>query len=100
EKRGSSTFTASAVYGALMAAASISKILGKDDHEKRYREGAETIRWAILSHLWDEKRGVFCKMQHYSGKESMIDATIDISSVYGAFSFGVLPADDTKLSAA
>src|SRR3990167_7205855 len=41
EKRGSSTFTASAVYGALMAAATLSRILGKDNHEKRYRDGAE-----------------------------------------------------------
>ena len=100
EKRGSSTYTASAVYGALMAAAAISKILGKDDHEKRYREGAESISRAILAHLWDEKRGVFSKMITHAGKVSTVDPTIDISSVYGVFSFGVLPIYDTKLAAA
>lgn len=100
EKRGSTTFTAAAVYGALMAAAAVSKILGKDNHEKRYREGAASIARAVIEHLWDEKRGAFCKMLQYGGKSRTLDATIDISSAYGIFTFGVLSVDDPKLTAA
>jgi len=98
EKRGISTFTAGATYGALIAAADLAKILGKVDSEKRYREAAEEIRAAILKHLWDESRGVFLKLILPAGKETVYDQTIDISSVYGVFAFGVLPPDDPRLA--
>lgn len=99
-KRGSSTFTCAAVYGALVAAADLSHVLGKDSHEERYRKGAAEVRDAILTHLWDEKAGVFINMVHVRGAETTADHTIDMSSVYGIFSFGVLDAADPKLSRA
>lgn len=99
-KRGSSTFTSAAVYGALTAAAELSHILGKDSHEERYRKGAEEVKQAILAKLWDEKAGVFKNMVHMNGAEDVEDHTIDISSVYGAFSFGILDIDDPKLARA
>jgi GH15 family glucan-1,4-alpha-glucosidase len=39
EKRGISTYTASAVYGALVAAAELSKVAGKTEKEQLYRRG-------------------------------------------------------------
>lgn len=100
EKHASSTYTAATVFGALNAAADLAKILGKNDHQSRYRAAADEIRKGILAHLWDEKRGVFFKMLYRSGAQLETDATIDISSVYGVFAFCVLPADDPKLKAA
>jgi len=100
EKRGSSTYTAAATYGALAAAAAIAKMLGKDDHERRYTSAAEEIRQGILEHLWDQKRGVFCKLLNRSGKELSYDTTIDMSSAYGVFAFGVLPPSDARLASA
>ena len=97
EKRGTSTYTASAVYGALMAAASIAKTLGKQHHETRWRDAASSVASATMSILWDEKRGVFYKMVHLEGEKVAYDQTIDISSAYGVFAFGVLPADDSRL---
>jgi len=99
-KRGTSTFTSSCVYGALVAAAALSKVLGKDSHEARYLEAAREVRDGILRHLWDEKTGTFLNMIHVKNGETIRDATIDISSVYGVFSFGVLPPDDPKLARA
>lgn len=99
-KRGISTFTSSAVYGALVAAAELSKILGKDTHESTYRNAAEEVRAAVLKHLWDEKRGLFINMITQKAREETRDTTIDLSSVYGAFSFGIMDADDTRLAAA
>lgn len=96
-KRGTSTFTSASVFAALNAAAALSKILGKDTHETTYREAAEAVRAAVLQRLWDDKSGTFANMELASGK---IDRTIDISSVYGAFSFGLLAADDPKLARA
>jgi GH15 family glucan-1,4-alpha-glucosidase len=99
-KRGTSTFTSSAVYGALIAAADLSKILGKSENEARFREAAREVRDAILTHLWDEGTGLFINMLVRQGGEVSADRTIDISSVYGVFSFDVLPASDARLSRA
>jgi GH15 family glucan-1,4-alpha-glucosidase len=97
-KRGCSTFTASTVYGALIAAADLSHVLGKSTHEGQYRTAAAEVRAAILEHLWDEKTGMFVNMVNRSGDDFVYDRTADMSSVYGIFSFGVLPADDPKIA--
>lgn len=97
EKRGCATYSAASVYGGLIAAAELSNLLGKDEHEKHYRDAAEDVKRAILEHLWDEERGVFRKMI-LPGAE--VDETVDISSAYGVFAFGVLPSDDPKLKRA
>ncbi len=99
-KPGSSTYTSSAVYGALLAAADLSRTLGKDTHEARYREAAREVREGILAHLWDDKTGMFINMIDPDKGANSRDTTVDISSVYGIFAFGVLPADDAKLARA
>jgi GH15 family glucan-1,4-alpha-glucosidase len=43
---------------------------------------------------------MFVKMLNVKEGEKKYDLTIDISSVYGVFAFGVLPADDPKLARA
>ena len=100
EKRGTSTFTAGAVYGALQAAADLSKILGKIESEKKYRIASDDAREAILVHLWDEKEGIFVKHIEREGDHMRIDRTLDASSAYGVFNFGVLPVEDARLSRA
>ncbi|MBV9159830.1 MAG: glycoside hydrolase family 15 protein, partial [Candidatus Kaiserbacteria bacterium] len=99
-KRGISTFSSASVYGALIAAAELSKILGKDTHEHTYREAAEDVRVAILDYLWDERSGSFINMIVRDGANVTLDKTIDISSAYGIFSFSVLPPEDPRLSRA
>ena len=101
EKRGVSTFTSAAVFGALSTAAEISKLLGKHTHEKRYRETALKIQRGILKHLFDEHEGYFIKMLNTEKDGSLVyDRTVDISSVYGVFAFGVLPSDDPRIRSA
>ena len=100
EKRGASTFTSASVYGALVAAADLAKVLGKGEDEDRFRTAAGEIRDAILTHLWDEEIGVFHRTAVRTETELVIDTTLDISSVYGVFAFGVLPANDQKLARA
>ena len=100
EKRGTSTFTAATVYGALIAAADISKILGKGKHETRYRTAAMETQEGIMKYLFDDKTGTFVKLINREGDMLVYDRTIDISSVYGVFSFGVLPVDDPRLARA
>ncbi len=99
-KRGISTYTSSAVFGALKAAAELSRILGRDTHQKNYEKAAEEIREAIIKHLWDEKEGIFVNMMVRTRDGATFDKTVDISSAYGVFSFGVLPIDDPRLERA
>ncbi|MCE9541311.1 glycoside hydrolase family 15 protein [Candidatus Kaiserbacteria bacterium] len=99
-KRGTSTFTSAAVYGALIAAAELSKILGKDTHEEKYRRTAEEVRAGILEHLWDAEKSTFVNMISASQSGDVVDRTIDISGAYGVFAFGVMKHDDPKLARA
>lgn len=99
-KRGISTYTSSAVFGALKAASELSRILGRETHMKNYNQAAEEIRAAILKHLWDERDGMFVNMMMRTRDGASFDKTVDISSAYGIFSFGVLPTDDPRLERA
>ncbi len=97
EKRGTSTYTSAAVYAALNAAADLSVVVGKPANERLYREAAAEIREGILKHLWDEKEGFFIKMTNQVDGTIIRDTTLDVSSAYGIFSFGILPPDDSRL---
>ena len=97
---GIHTFTASAVYGALIAASKFAGLLGKIESEKKYKNAAEEIKKAILKHLFDDSRGVFYKMIMTDSKRAKVDETLDISSVCGTFKFGVLAETDKRLKKA
>ncbi len=94
EKFGVSTFTASSVYGALMAAGKFSKLLGKVEHEKKYSTAAEKVKEAIIKYLWCEDKKMFYKMVNFEDGKPIYDETMDISSIYGIFRFRVLDAHD------
>jgi len=104
ERFGISTFTASTVYGALNAAANFAELLGKNKSAAKYRETARQIKDAIFKYLYNAEEGVFYKMITTEGvafsKSYGIDKTIDISSPYGIFSFGVLDPDDERMKRA
>ncbi len=94
---GIHTFTASAVYGALLAAAKFAKLLGKLESERKYIDTAESIKESIMKYLYDREEGVFYKYINTEGKHPQINRTLDMSSVYGIYKFQVLAADDVLL---
>ncbi|GKS10594.1 glucan 1,3-alpha-glucosidase [Paenibacillus chitinolyticus] len=96
ERYGIYTFTASAVYGGLIAAANFCNLFGDEERSSRYRHTAEKIKNGILTHLWDEKEGRFARGLHQKDGTWVRDLTLE-SSVYGIFEFGVLPADDDRV---
>lgn len=100
EKHGSSTYTASSVYGALCAAADLSAVLGKRDNAKRYRDIAEHIKVAILTYLFDVSSGTFIKSVRHEKRGLVYDKTIDISSLFGVVLFGVLDVCDKRMQLA
>jgi glucoamylase len=101
EKQGVHTFTAAAVYGALVAAAEFAEMLGKDENAKQYRQAAEEIKAGVLKYLYDVGGGYFYKSLTIHEDGSMeFDKTVDISSAYGIFKFHMLEVDDERLTKA
>ncbi|PKM45445.1 MAG: glycoside hydrolase family 15 [Firmicutes bacterium HGW-Firmicutes-8] len=97
ERRGVFTFTASAVYGGLKAAANFAELFADYLRASVYKETAEKVKKGILTHLYDESlnrfiRGVYVKEDGSLTK----DLTME-SSVYGVSQFGVLPPDDKRV---
>lgn len=98
EKYGTSTYTASSVYGGLMAAAKFANLLGKEESSRTYQAIAQRIQSAIGSVLFDEKEGVFAKhVLHSEDGELTYDRTLDTSSFYGPLLFRVFDADDERM---
>jgi oligosaccharide amylase len=97
EKYGISTYTASAVYGALTVASKFAALLGKKRSQEYYQNAANEVREAILVHLYDAQTKVFYKMINFEDGKKVIDDTLDMSSIYGLFAFEVLPPTDERL---
>lgn len=97
EKFGISTFTASSVYAAFIAAANFSRLLGKAENEKKYSNAAIKIKDAILKYLYNDEKKMFYKSINIKGDVIEYDATLDISSIYGIFRFRVLDAMDPRV---
>ncbi len=94
---GIHTFTASAVYGALVSASRFAKLLGKEESERKYQEAAESIKSGIIKYLYDTKEGIFYKYIKTETNFPQIERKLDMSSGYGIFRFGVLPPDDLRV---
>lgn len=101
EKYGTSTYTASAVYAALMAATECALLLGKDERARTYSVVAERMRAGILESLYDEDLGMFVKHVRIDDGEIVdTDCTVDMSSFFGPLYFGVVDVDDERIAKA
>jgi GH15 family glucan-1,4-alpha-glucosidase len=101
EKFGVHTYTAATVYAGLKAAARFAEMLGKERSEHNFDRIAEEMREAIVKHLYNPEDGSFYRSLIIDPRGMTIyDRTIDSSSAYGIFLFGVLPVDDPRLERA
>lgn len=107
ERRGVATFTAASVAAALIAAGKFAHLLGKEKEEALYDSEARKIHDAIVSLLWNKEHNYFYKLLTISTEpvagelgNHERDASIDSSSFFGVFRFGVLPIDDPRLKEA
>lgn len=101
EKYGTSTYTASAVFAALTAAAQCATLLGKEERARTYSVVASRMQSSILEHLYDPELGMFVKHVRIEDNDIVsIDRTVDMSSFFGPLYFGVIDVDDerTKLA--
>ncbi len=96
-KYGISTFTASAVYGALVASSKFAKLLGKEDDEVRFASGANEVKEAIANYLYNSEENYFYKLVDLKEDKILHDKTIDASSFYGPVLFEVFNIDDERI---
>ena len=98
EKHGVSTFTSATVYAGLVAAAKFAKLFGKDIDEKLFTETAEYMKEAILKYLYNEEQKMFVKNVNKKNGELVYDMTLDMSSIYAIYNYGILPIDDRRVT--
>lgn len=98
EKYGTSTYTASAVYGALMASSRFAMMLGKDNAARSFQAVAQRMQGAIANILYDKDLKMFVKHVNLDSEGELVyDKTLDTSSFFGPFIFNVFDHEDQML---
>ncbi|MBP9760156.1 MAG: glycoside hydrolase family 15 protein [Candidatus Pacebacteria bacterium] len=90
------TYTASVTSAALTTAAHFAELLGKEVARKRWATAAKEIREGICAHLFTDE-GCATKSLRYTHGTAELDRTIDVSSFYGLYKYGVLDINDRRL---
>jgi len=97
ERQGILTFTVSAVYAGLIAAANFCEAFGDTELSQEYINGAKKMRDGMDRYLYLEKEKRFARMINFNKDGSIeIDYTID-ASLYGCFAFGAYSSHDEKV---
>lgn len=92
-----STYTTSVVYAALQSAAELAEKAGDPDSAVRWRTASDDIYDSAHKHLFNGERGHFYKGITSDGTGLHYDATIDLSSFFGAYMFGLFPLDSDEI---
>lgn len=96
-----STYTTSVVYAALLAAADLADIREDKDSAVQWRAVAGDIREAAHRQLYNADRHAFYKgITIDKDGATRADETFDISSVFGAFMYGLFPVDSDETKSA
>jgi len=94
------TYTTSVVYAALLAAADLAEISEDSDSAVAWRSAADDISTAAHKHLYNANRKSFYKGLLVKDGQIEHDTTIDTSSIFGAFMFGLFPVGSEELQSA
>ncbi|MFZ3009971.1 MAG: glycoside hydrolase family 15 protein, partial [Candidatus Microsaccharimonas sp.] len=94
------TYTVSVTYGALLAASELATIAGDEESAVKWRTAGDDIRSAAHKHLYNEERKTFYKGLNVIHGEIVKDPTLDTSSVFGAFMYGLFDTDSTEITSA
>jgi len=94
------TYTTSVVYAALLAAADLAEAADDEHHAVRWRSVADDILVAAHKHLYNKERKAFYKGVIVKNGQIEYNATFDVSSVFGAFMYGLFPVGSEELTSA
>lgn len=84
-----STYTTAVVHAALIEAADLADVLGEADDSVRWRTAADDILAAANQTLFNEETSYFHKGYTARDGEIIRDSTLETSSFFGAFMFGL-----------
>jgi len=93
-----STYTTALTYAALHAAADLAEAAQDADSAVRWRTAADDISAAAHKYLYNSERKAFYKGVSVKNGEVIPDATIDVSSIFGVFMFGLYPVGSEELT--
>lgn len=94
------TYTTSLTYAALLAAAELAEAAEDADSAVRWRSAADDILEAAQKHLFNHERQTFYKGVLVRNGEIEYNDTLDNSSIFGAFMYGLFPVGSDELKAA
>jgi GH15 family glucan-1,4-alpha-glucosidase len=94
------TYTTSVVYAALLAAAELAEAADDSDNAVRWRSVADDIFTAAHKHLFNHDRKAFYRGIIVKDGQIHHNDTLDTSSVFGAFMFGLFPIGSEEMIAA
>ncbi len=97
ERKGIFSFTTGTVYGGLQGAAYFAQAFGEMALADEYLKAADEIKAACDKYLWSEKDGRFLRGLLMNKESFTPDNTIDASSVFGLYYFGMYEADDPRI---
>jgi glucoamylase len=98
ERYGVHTWTVAATWGGLDAAARFADAFGETAAAAKYRQAADAVKTATLTHLWRPKLGRFLRGLEANGGGLQEDPTPD-ASIAGIWKFGLLAPDDKRVAA-
>lgn len=92
------TYTTSTVYAALLTAADLADAMKDSDSAVRWRSIANDIADAARKMLYNPERNYFYKGVYKKADGTIEkDDTVDSSSVFGAFMFGLFPMESDEI---
>jgi len=92
------TYTTSVTYAALLAAAELAEIAEDEDNAVKWRSAADDMLAAAHKYLFNHSRQAFYKGLIVKDGTIEYNDTLDLSSVFGSFMFGLFPVGSDELT--
>lgn len=100
ERFMTTTYTTAVTYAALLAAADLAELRNDSDSAVTWRATADDMREAAEKQLFNDERQVFYKGITTAEDGTIIpDETIDMSSIFGSFMYGLFAINNPKTKA-
>ena len=92
-----STYTTAVTYAALLAASDLASAANDQENAVRWRLAAADIQTAAHKHLYNSEKKVFYLGLNVKGSQLVKNETVDCSSVFGAYIFGLFDSDSDEV---
>jgi len=92
-----STYTVAVTYAALIAASDLASAAKDPDNAVKWRSAANDIQTAAHKHLYNKDKKVFYRGINIKKGQIIYDDVVDISSLYGAYTFGLFASDSEEV---